>query len=178
MNKCYFCLKLQLISNITHPFQDFLRSYTSTTEFPFLLKYHRPIYRLHLQKNPIINFDQQFPSPYICIGFLATLGSLKLVYYELHFLHSIMNCIRHYEVCFTLLKPTNLISTYTPIHCVTRGTLNAGLVTIIVKEIYKRKVIIPTTLEIHHTNSQHVHKGLNGTLCLPFYLWDEMQCHD
>ena len=49
--------------------------------------------------------------------------------------------------------------------------MNARRVDIVVDELYQRKVIIPTTLEIDHTSSQHILLDMNGTLCLSIRLW-------
>ena len=44
------------------------------------------------------------------------------------------------------------------------------MVSIIVRELYEQQVIIPTPLEVNNTFSQHVFKGMNGTLYLSIRL--------
>ena len=51
-----------------------------------------------------------------------------------------------------------------------RCNSNSGMVAIIVRELYQRKIVIPTLLEVNNTCPQHVFKDLDGTLYLPICL--------
>ena len=47
---------------------------------------------------------------------------------------------------------------------------NAGVIAIIIRELYQRQMVIPFTSEVNHTRSQHVLQCFNGALCLPICL--------
>ena len=56
------------------------------------------------------------------------------------------------------------------IQCFKQCHPNAGVITIIIRELYQGKMVIPVTSEVNHTRSQHVLQCLNGALCLPICL--------
>ena len=71
----------------------------------------------------------------------------------------------------TLQPRTTQLETYpSSIKCLKRCHPNAGVLTIIIRELYQRQMVIPTTSEVNHTRSQYVLQCLNGVLCLPLSL--------
>ena len=47
---------------------------------------------------------------------------------------------------------------------------NVGVIVIIIRELHRRQMVVPTNSKVYHTRPQHVLQGLNGALCLPISL--------
>ena len=67
-------------------------------------------------------------------------------------------------------RTTQLRSTPPTIQFLKRCHPNAGVIAIIIRELYQRKMVIPATYEVNHTRSQHVLQCLSAALCLPISL--------
>lgn len=75
------------------------------------------------------------------------------VYDELNFFNRIMNQIFPINDALSS-KPTTASCASKLKECLKKGHLNIGMLTTIVGKFYKRKQIIPTALQIHHTSSK------------------------
>ena len=71
----------------------------------------------------------------------------------------------------TLQPRTTQQETYTSYHNIPQTVHpNVCMITIIIREIYQRQLVIQTTREVNHTRPHHVLQCLNGALCLPISL--------
>ena len=69
----------------------------------------------------------------------------------------------------TLQPQTTQLETYTSYHIVPNHPI-AGVITVIIRELYQRHMVVPTTFEVNYTRSQHFLQCVNGALCLPIIL--------
>jgi len=71
----------------------------------------------------------------------------------------------------THLKPTNGKPTSPTIQGFKEGRTDTWVIAIIVGKFDQWQVVIPITLEVNYTCSQHIFQSLDGALCFPIVLW-------
>ena len=64
-------------------------------------------------------------------------------------------------------KPPNFRPTPFTIQRLKRCHPNAGVIAIIIRELYQGQMIVPATPEVNHTRLQHILQCMNGALNLP-----------
>ena len=68
----------------------------------------------------------------------------------------------------TLQPRTTQLEIYTSyIQCLKRCHTNAGVIAIIIRELYQRQIVVPATPDVNHACPKHILQCLNGALCLP-----------
>ena len=104
--------------------------------------------RSHSEKYVITCLKHKRHPPLICIGFLPTLCCTHSILYHLHLLGGLLQELWPKHYWLSVLLPAQWSSTSPTVQCLTWCHSNAGMVTIITRELHQWQHITPP---IYHT---------------------------